>query len=132
MVVVDRLSKYAHFALLPTRFDAWRVANLFMDTVVKHHGFPATLVSDRDSVFLNEIWENLLGLSGMKLPFTTAYHPQSDGQMEVQNRGLEQYLRMFVEDNPAKWTNFLPWAELTTRDSVPLRSMPCTDENLRR
>lgn len=112
MVVVDRLSKYAHFAPLPTRFDAWWVANAFIDTVVKHHGFPATLVSDRDSVFLNEVWENLLRLSGTKLHFTTAYHPQSDGQTEVRNRGLEQYLRAFVADRPAKWTNFLPWAEL--------------------
>lgn len=112
MVVVDRLSKYAHFAPLPTRFDAWRVANVFIDIVVKHHGFPSTLVSDRDSVFLNEVWEHLLRLSGTKLHFTTTYHPQSDGQTEVRNRGLEQYLRSFVADQPAKWTNFLPWAEL--------------------
>lgn len=55
MVVVDRLSKYVHFAPLPSRFDAWRVANVFVDTVVKYHGFPKTLVSDRDSVFLNEV-----------------------------------------------------------------------------
>lgn len=112
MVVVDRLSKYAHFAPLPTQFDAWRVANVFVDTVVKHHGFPKTLVLDRDSVFLNEVWENLLRLSGTKLQFTTAYHPQSDGQTEVRNRGLEQYLRAFVADRPTKWTSFLSWAEL--------------------
>lgn len=52
MVVVDRLSKYAHFAPLPTSFNALRVANLFIDTVVKHHGFPKTMVSDRDPCFL--------------------------------------------------------------------------------
>ena len=90
MVVVDRLSKYAHFAALPTRFDALRVAQLFVNTVVRHHGFPKTLVSDRDSVFLNETWEELMRLSGTKLNFSTAYHPQSNGQMEVHNRGLEQ------------------------------------------
>lgn len=112
MVVVDRLTKYAHFAPLPPRFDAWRVANLFIDTVVKHHGFPKTLVSDRDPLFLNEVWESMLRLSGTKLNFTTAYHPQSDGQTEVRNRGLEQYLRAFVADRPVRWTNFLPWAEL--------------------
>lgn len=112
MVVVDRLSKYAHFAPLPPRFDAWRVANLFVETVVKHHGFPKTLVSDRDAIFLNEVWENLLRLSGTKLHFTTAYHPQSDGQTEVRNRGLEQYLRAFMADLPMKWANFLAWAEL--------------------
>lgn len=106
MVVVDRLSKYAHFALLPTRFDAWRVANAFVDTVVKHHGFLATLVSDRDSVFLNEVWENLLRLSGTKLHFTTAYHPQSDGQTEVRNRRLEQYMRAFVANYPESGLTF--------------------------
>ena len=64
MVVVDRLSKYAHFAPLPTRFDALRVAQLFVNTVVRHHGFPKTLISDRDSVFLNAIWEEIMRLSG--------------------------------------------------------------------
>lgn len=113
MVVVDRLSKYAHFAPLPTRFDAWKVANAFVDTVVKHHGFPASVVSDRDTVFVNEVWEHLLKLSCTKLHFTTAYHPQTDGQTEVRNRGLEQYLRAFVADRPDKWTSFLPWAELS-------------------
>ncbi|XP_042019016.1 uncharacterized protein LOC121766845 [Salvia splendens] len=112
MVVVDRLSTYAHFAALPTRFDALRVAHLFVNTVVRHHGFPKTLVSDRDSVFLNKIWEEIMRLSGTKLNFSTAYHPQSDGQTEVRNRGLEQYLRAFARDQPSKWTNFLPWAEL--------------------
>ena len=112
LVAVDRLSKYTHFAPLPTKFDAWRVANLFIDTVVKHHGFPMTLVSDRDPLFLNEVWEHMLKLRGTKQHFTTAYHPQSDGRTEVRNRGLEQYLRTFVADRPAKWANFLPWAEL--------------------
>lgn len=97
---------------LPSRFDALRVAHLFVNTVVRHHGFPKTLVSDRDPVFLNHVWEDLMRLSGTKLKFSTAYHPQSDGQTEVRNRGLEQYLRAFTADRPSKWENFLPWAEL--------------------
>ena len=112
MVVVDRLSKYAHFAALPTRFDALRVAHMFVNMVVRHHGFPKTLVSDRDSVFLNAVWEEILRLSGTKLNFTTAYHPQSNGQTEIRNKGLEQYLRAFTADKPSTWSNFLPWAEL--------------------
>ncbi|KAL1534405.1 hypothetical protein AAHA92_30586 [Salvia divinorum] len=112
MVAVDRLSKYAHFAPLPARFDAMRVARLFIETVVKHHGFPKSLVSDRDPIFLSDVWKDLLTLSGTKLLFSTAYHPQSDGQTEVRNRGLEQYLRSFTADRPTKWANFLPWAEL--------------------
>lgn len=113
MVVVDRLSKYAHFAALPTCFDALRVAYLFVNTVVRHHGFPKTLVSNRDSVYLNAVWEKILRLSGTKLNFMTAYHPQSDGQTEIRNKGLEQYLRAFTADRPSTWSNFLPWAELS-------------------
>ena len=75
MVAVDRLSKYAHFATLPTRFDALRVARLFIDTVVKHHGFPKTLVSDRDPILLSDVWKDMLRLSGTTLHFSTAYHP---------------------------------------------------------
>lgn len=112
MVVVDRLSKYAHFAPLPARFDALRVARLFIKMVVKHHEFPKTLVSDRDPVFLSDGWKDMLRLSGTTLHFSTAYHPQSDGQTEVRNRGLEQYLRAFTADRPSKWTAFLPWAKL--------------------
>lgn len=75
MVVEDRLSKYAYFAALPTRFDTLRVAHLFVGNVVRHHGFPKTLVSDRDSMFLNKIWEEIMRLSGTKLNFSTTYHP---------------------------------------------------------
>ena len=113
MVVIDRLSKYAHFAPLLTRFDALRVAHLFLKTVVRHHGFPKMLVSDRDSVFLNAVWEEILRLNGTKLNFTTAYHSQSDGQTEIRNKGLEQYLSAFTVDRPSTWSNFLPWAELS-------------------
>lgn len=111
MVVVDRLSKYVHFVALPAHFDAMRVAQHFVDTVVRHHGFPRTLVSERDTVFLNQIWEEIMRLSETKLNFSTAYHPQSHGQTEVRNRGLEQYLRAFAAERPSKWTNFLPWAD---------------------
>lgn len=88
------------------------MAHLFVNTVVRHHGFPKTLVSDRDSVFLNAEWEEILHLSGTKLNFTNAYHPQSDGQTEIGNKGLEQYLRAFTAHKPSTWSNFLPWAEL--------------------
>ncbi|VFQ82654.1 unnamed protein product [Cuscuta campestris] len=108
MVVVDRLSKYTHFGLLPTGFDAPRVAHLFLDTVVKHHGFPSTIISDRDSVFMSSFWRELMKLSGTTLKFSTAYHPQT----EVMNRELEQYLRAFIFERPHKWATFLPWAEL--------------------
>ena len=89
MVVVDRLSKYAHFGALKLRFNAARVARLFVDTVVKLHGFPMKLLSDRDPIFMSGFWDELISLSGTKLQFTTVYHPQTDGQSEVTNRALK-------------------------------------------
>ena len=83
MVVVDRLSKYAHFGALKRVFDAKKVAALFVNTVVKLHGFPDKLLSDRDAIFMSDFWSELLALSGTKLQFTMAYHPQTDGQYEV-------------------------------------------------
>ncbi|GJX45785.1 ty3-gypsy retrotransposon protein [Tanacetum coccineum] len=111
LVVVDRFSKYAHFAPLPTSFNAHKVAEVFLDIVVKLHGMPKTIVSDRDPIFVSKFWTQLFSLSGTQLNHSTAYHPQTDGQTEVVNRGLEQYLRAMVTDQPLNWVRFLPWAE---------------------
>ncbi|GJW20954.1 ty3-gypsy retrotransposon protein [Tanacetum coccineum] len=96
LVVVDMFSKYAHFATLPTSFNAPKVAEVFVEAVVKHHGIPKTIVSDRDPIFVSKFWTQLFKLSGTQLNHNTAYHPQTDGQTEVVNRGLEQYLRTMV------------------------------------
>lgn len=111
MVVVDRLSKYAHFAPLPTKFNAIRVAQLFVNTVFATMDFQK-LWCQTETVFFNATWEEMMRLSGTKLKFSTAYHSQSDRKTEVCNRGLEQYLRAFTADKPSKWAIFLPWAEL--------------------
>ncbi|GJR01955.1 ty3-gypsy retrotransposon protein [Tanacetum coccineum] len=84
--MLDRFTKYTHFGTLPASFNAPKVAEVFMDMVVKHHGIPKTIVSDRDPIF-------------------------TDGQTEVVNRGLEQYLRAMVSNCPQHWVRLLPWAE---------------------
>lgn len=118
MVVVDRLTKYAHFTPLPSGFTAARVAEAFADSVVRLHGFPRQIISDRDPVFTSAFWKKLFALSGTTLSMSTSFHPQTDGQSEVVNRGLEQYLRAFTQDKPSSWVKMLGWAEFHYNTSV--------------
>jgi hypothetical protein len=111
MVVVDRLTKYAHFVALKHPFSAATVAKAFITNVVRLHGIPTSIVSDRDKVFLSSFWQALFQLQGTQLCMSSSYHPQSDGQTEVMNRTLEQYLRCFTGDQPRKWVEWLSWAE---------------------
>nr|XP_023872616.1 uncharacterized protein LOC111985197 [Quercus suber] len=110
-VVVDRLTKYTHFMALSHPYTAAKVANLYLHFVFKLHGMPSTIVSDRDPVFTSLFWKELMKLQGVKLAMSSAYHPQSDGQIEVVNKSLEHYLRAFAADRPSTWVEWLPLAE---------------------
>jgi len=88
------------------------VARLFLDKVVKLHDFPRTIVSDRCKIFLSHFWRELFKLYGVELAFSTAYHPQTDGQTERINQCLEMYLRCAVHESPKQWKLWLPLAEL--------------------
>jgi hypothetical protein len=111
LVVVDRLTKYAHFLPLRHPYTATSVSKLFIDNIVKLHGVPATIVSDRDKIFTSHFWRELVKALGTKLNYSTAYHPQTDGQSERVNQCLEQYLRCAVQDNPRQWRKWLGLAE---------------------
>lgn len=111
-VVVDRLSKYAHFIGLKHPFSAQIVAGIFIKEVERLHGYPSSIVSYRDKVFMSIFWRDLFRLQNVVLQRSTTYHPQLDGQIEVLNKGVETYLRCFINGLPKKWATWLPWAEL--------------------
>nr|GEW58333.1 transposon Ty3-G Gag-Pol polyprotein [Tanacetum cinerariifolium] len=75
-----RFSKYANFGTLPTSFNVVKVAKLFVEMVVKHHGFPKTVVSDRDPIFISKFWKHLFMASGTQLNYNTTYHPQTEAE----------------------------------------------------
>ncbi|GJS95902.1 retrotransposon-related protein [Tanacetum coccineum] len=111
MVIVDRLSKYAHFIPMSHPYSATQVAQVFLDNVYKLHGLPKTIISDRDKVFTSLFWKSLFKILKVELKMSSAYHPQTDGQTEAVNKTLECYLRCMTGETPKEWTKWLPLAE---------------------
>jgi len=126
LTVVDRFSKMVHFVPLGHPYTALRVAQAFFDSIVKLHGFPSSIVSDRDPVFTSTLWTELFHLAGVKLRLSSAFRPQTDGQSEVANGVLDVYLRCLAGDRPRSWLRWLPWAEycFNTSYQSALRTTP--------
>jgi hypothetical protein len=111
MVVVDKLTKAAHFIPLKTTHKAADVANIFIKEVERLHRIPKMIVSDRDPKFTSNLWKGLFKGFGANLNFSTTYHPESDGQTERVNRVIEDILRMYVIDKPSRWEDYLHLVE---------------------
>ena len=92
MVVVDRLSKYAHFVPMKHPYTTAIMAQAFVSQIIRLHGIPFSIDSDMDPIFLSSSLQALFKLQGTKLCMSSSYHPQTDGQTNVINRVLEQYL----------------------------------------
>jgi hypothetical protein len=117
MVVVDHISKYAHFFALQHPFTTSKMAQLFMDHMFKLHGMPHSIVSDRAPTFADNFWQELFRLQGSQLRLSTSYNPQTDGQTEVADTFLETYLNFFASERKNQWAQLLLLVEWWYKNS---------------
>jgi hypothetical protein len=116
-VIVDRLTKVAHFIPVNTTYKGSQLAELYMARIVCLHGVPKKIVSDHGSQFTSRFWKNLHENMGTRLNFSSAYHPQTDGQTERTNQVLEDMLRACALKHGGSWDKSLPYAEFSYNNS---------------
>ncbi|KAL0561651.1 hypothetical protein IC582_002091 [Cucumis melo] len=116
-VVVDRLTKSAHFVPGKSTYTASKWAQLYMSEIVRLHGVPVSIVSDRDARFTSKFWKGLQTAMGTRLDFSTAFHPQTDGQTERLNQVLEDMLRACALEFPGSWDSDLHFMEFAYNNS---------------
>ena len=117
-VIVDRFSKMAHFIPCLDTITASQLASVFMRSIVRLHGLPKEIISDRGTVFTSKFWQQRLIQLQIQSSLSTAFHPQSDGQTERTNSTLEQYLRLYVNYQQDNWYSLLSLAEFTYNNTV--------------
>ena len=117
LIVVDSLTKQAHFVPTHKTLNAPRLAQLFIMNIFKLHGFPSSIVSDQGLVFISEFWKALMTQLQVCLNLSTAYHPQTDGQTEHVNQILEQYLCVYCSYQQDNWVDYLRVAEFQYNNS---------------
>jgi hypothetical protein len=113
MVVVDQLTKAAHFIPVKLTHKATNIVDIFMREIARLHGIPKTIVFGRDPKFTSNFWKGLLNGFGTNLNFNTTYHPESVGQTKRVNQVIEDMLRMHVMDKPSKWEDYLHLVEFS-------------------
>ncbi|KAL0561750.1 hypothetical protein IC582_002191 [Cucumis melo] len=116
-VVVDRLTKSAHFVPGKSTYTASKWGQLYMTEIVRLHGVPVSIVFDRDARFTSKFWKGLQLALDMRLDFSTAFHPQTDGQTERFNQILEDMLRACVLEFSGSWDSHLHLMEFIYNNS---------------
>nr|KYP55985.1 Retrotransposable element Tf2 [Cajanus cajan] len=116
-VIVDRLTMCAHFLPVNKRWSLERLSPLYIREIVRLHGVPSSIISDRDPRFTSMFWQTLHQALGMRLRLSSAYHPQTDGQSERTIQSLENLLRACVLDHLGSWEEVLPLVEFTYNNS---------------
>jgi hypothetical protein len=116
-VIVDCLTKVAHFIPVKTSYSRAKLAELYMSRIVCLHGVPKKIVLDRGSQFTSKFWEKLHESMDTRLNFSSAYHPQADGQTERTNQILEDMLRACALMYEKSWDKSLPYAKFSYNNS---------------
>ena len=109
-VVLDRLTKVAHFIPVKTTYTSAKLAKIYMTKIVSLHGVSRSIVSDRGTQFTSKFWNQLHETLGTRLESSTTFHPQTDGQTERVNQILEDMLRACPLDYGSSWDDNLPYA----------------------
>jgi hypothetical protein len=118
LVVVDRFTKMAHFIPCSKTISGMETADLLLTNIVRLHGLPDEIISDRGAQFMSNFWKRLFQSLGTSTKFSTAFHPQTDGQTERVNQILEQYLRCMISYQQDDWIKFLPMAEFAYNNTL--------------
>ena len=123
MTVVDRATKMVHLIPCQKTTTAGEAARLLLQHVVRLHGVPRAIHTDRGAQFVGRVWREIWTLMGTKLKYGSAYHPQSQGQVERMNAVVSQTLRCIMSDvtDLSRWKEYLPTVEMAV-NSLPNRS----------
>jgi transposase InsO family protein len=116
-IVVDTLTKSAHFIPMCMMYQVPYIARVFISEIVRRHGVPKRIISDRGSVFTRHFWMSFQEALGTQLNFSTAYHPETNGQTKRTNHTLEDRLCMYVMDQQNSWEEFFPLVEFAYNNS---------------
>ena len=116
-VIVNKLTKVAHFISVRENFRAGKLADLYVNNILRLHGAPKSIVSDRGPQFTTRFWKSLHESIGTTLQYSSAYHPQMDGQTKRVNQILEDLLRACVLTYGTNWEKSLSYVEFTYNNS---------------
>ncbi len=130
LVIVDRLTKMVHYKPVLTTLDVEQLAWVLIEAVIKYHGLPDSIVTDRGSLFTSKFWSSLCYYLNIKRRFSTALHPQTDGQTERQNSTIEAYLQAYCRFEQDDWVRWLPTAEFAYNNSRQASTMMSSFEAL--
>ena len=117
MVVIDRFTMFAHFIPTFKTITGKETAKLFISNIIKLHGFPEEIVSDRDTRFNSMFWQTIQNILGTQLSFSSVNHPESDGQTERTIQIVNRLIRSYMQNDPTNWVELLPMLEFAYNSS---------------